>query len=143
MTDVMVHDARSSEAEGLVYAHPDRRDPFAADLTVGIFDKVASGQDTATSKAHRKPPAALPAAHTEPPDPAYTEPDPADTAPPDPAYTAPDPADTEPVERCCSPQGAAPMLTTAISALRGTVEQLRRAGLDDRAITAVAGLAIA
>ena len=159
MTNVMVHDARSSEVEGLVYARPDRRDPFAADPTVGIFDKVASGQDTATRKAHRKPPAALPAAHTEPPDPAdtappdpaYTEPDPADTEPPDPAYTEPDPADTEPpdpaytepVERCCSPQGAAPMLTTAISALRGTVEQLRRAGLDDRAITAVAGLAIA
>ena len=35
MTDVMLHDARSSEAEGLVYARPDRRDPFAADLTVG------------------------------------------------------------------------------------------------------------
>ena len=43
MTESMVHDGRSSEVTGLVYAHRNPRDPFSADPTIDIYKK-ASGK---------------------------------------------------------------------------------------------------
>ena len=52
MTAVMVHDGRSSEVEGIVYARPDQRDPFAADLMVGLYSGATRRSDATMSESH-------------------------------------------------------------------------------------------
>ena len=116
MTEVMLHDARASEVAGLAYARRDPRNPFAGDPTIGIFDKVTKGSDI-MSTAHPKPDAV---AHEA-----------VGSAP------ATQPTPPEGQQR---PSGSEVGLTDAVSLLRSSVDQLRSAGLDDRAIAAIAGL---
>ena len=117
MTDVMLHDGRSSEVEGLVYARIDPRNPLKADPTKGIYDKTAPKEHptmntapTAATSTAAGPPATDPAASAVP--------------------------STEPAS---TPQMAM-SLQEAISSLRDTIPVLRDSGLDDAAIASIAGL---
>ena len=118
MTDVMLHDGRSSEAEGLVYCRIDPRNPLKADPTRGIYDQTALKEHPTMS--------AVPAADTA----ASPAPE-ADTAG----------ALAKPSETAPSPSPALTLQET-IEALRDTVGRLRQSGLDDQAIASIAGLNI-
>ena len=121
MTDVMRHDGRSSEVEGLVYARLDRRNPLKADPTRGIYEHTTQ-QEPATMSATPAPDAPVASAPSAP--------DASAAAPPPPARQPAPP-----------PESALP-LKEAISLLRLTVQQLRESGLDDKAIASIAELEI-
>ena len=109
MTDVMVHDGRSSEPAGLVYAHRNPQQPFKGDPTVNIYNHIDQ-QDTARG-ATMPPPADPHKTHASHP-PSST------TASADPNLGVGGDIDT----------------------LRRSVDNLRKAGLDDVAIAAIAEL---
>ena len=110
-TNVMLHDGRSSEAEGLVYCRIDPRNPLKADPTKGIYDETAPKEPPAMNTAPAAgPPATDPAASAVP--------------------------STEPAS---TPQMAM-SLQEAISSLRDIIPVLRDSGLDDAAIASIAGL---
>ena len=123
MTDVMVHDGRSSEVEGIVYARRDPRDPFGADLMVGLYSGATRRSDAAMSESddHRRDRCGV------------TAPDTAGAA----AAVQPS-RGGEP-----SPAADSAALTKAVCAFRDAVEHLREAGLDDRDIAAAARLDLA
>ena len=122
MTDVMLHDGRSSEAEGLVYCRIDPRNPLKADPTRGIYDQTALKEPPAMNTA---------AAATEPA---------ADTSAQPPAPAADTAASAVPVSEPASTPQLATSLQEAIASLRDTVRVLRDSGLDDAAIASIAGL---
>ena len=156
--EVMLHDARSSEAQNLVYAHRDPRNPFAGDPTVRFYDDVP---DYTPNPKNATPgpetPATLPQPATAPttnvadlttntPDYAPTM-DTATRRPETPAHTPPHPTAPTPAKTPATSQPAtAPDPTIAIAELitefQGTVNKLRSAGLDDPTIAALAKLQI-
>ena len=111
MTDVMVHDGRSSEATGLVYAHRNPNNPFKGDPTVAIYH------------AHTPQPAPPAGGTMNTPNNGH------------PTSTPPPAADQNPASTTASGD-----LAENIAALRHCVNSLRHAGLDNHAITAIAGL---
>lgn len=115
MTEVMVHDGRSSEIEGPVYARRDPQNPFAGDPTVGIFDVVAGEQAEQAAAAG--------ASHQS-------------------GAARPGEAGPARPEQSSSPSDAVPVPADAVSDLRLQVERLRGAGLDDRAIAEAALLGL-
>ena len=121
-TDVMLHDGRSSEAEGLVYCRIDPRNPLKADPTKGIYDKTAPEEPPAMNTA---------AAATEPA---------ADTSAQPPAPAAGTAAPSAQTSETVPSPNPALALPEMISALRDTVHRLRQSGLDDQAIASIAGL---
>ena len=123
MTDVMVHDGRSSEVEGIVYARRDQRDPFAADLMVGLYSGATRRSDATMSESrdHRHDRCGV------------TAPDTAGAA----AAVQPSRGGKP------SPAADSGALTKAVCAFRDVVEHLREAGLDDRDIAAAARLDLA
>ena len=69
MTDVMLHDGRSSEISGLPYAHRNPRRPLRSDPMVGVLDKASP-----------TPPSAMTESKAKKENTAATEPQPPDTA---------------------------------------------------------------
>ena len=125
MTECMVHAGRSSEPAGLAYAHRNPRNPLAGDPTKNVYDKMAELAD-------QEPAAAAKAEPDEPPNPEPTTPPPADTA----RQQAVDPPGG-------APESAASAIGDTISAFRSAVEELRAAGLNGKAIAALAELDLA
>ena len=120
MTECMVHSGRSSEVTGLAYAHRNPRNPLAGDPTANIYEKAAE-------LAADEPAAA--AAMAGPDEPATAEPhDPPAPEPPSDQQTAP------------SDKAAAGAIGDAISAFQAAVAEMKAAGLDDKAIAALAEL---
>lgn len=109
MTDVMVHDGRSSEPAGLVYAHRNPQQPFKGDPTVNIYNHIDQQETTGGA--------------TMPP-----------TTEPDKAHASHPP--TVPAGDAATSSGIAADIDT----LRQCVKNLRSAGLDSTAISAIAGL---
>ena len=109
MTEVMVHDGRSSEPAGLVYAHRNPQQPFKGDPTVNIYNHNHKQETTEGA--------------TMPP-----------TTEPDRTHASHPPNGTTAITN--------PNLGVAndIAALRRSVNNLRNAGLDDVAISAIAEL---
>ena len=131
MTDVMIHDGRSSEVAGLPYAHRNPRDPLAADLVVGIYDKV---ERSATGRA-------TPMKSDTPASTTATLPDTAGPEQPEADADAESESQPEKVrtERE-GPQPTADPFTGAISRFRLVVAQLRATGLSDQTIADIAEL---
>ena len=131
MTDVMIHDGRSSEVAGLPYAHRNPRDPLAADLVVGIYDKVehsATGR-TPPMKSDTPNPTPAPTPDTDGPEQPEADADTGSENQPEEA-----PAEEEPPPPTVDP------FTEAISRFRLAVDQLRAAGLSDQTIADIADL---
>ena len=129
MTDVMVHDGRSSEVAGLPYAHRNPRNPLAADLVVGIYDKVEKSATGRTTAMTAKPLSPAPA---QPSDAAGPEQPAADTGP-----------ESQPAEARTGMEGLQPAtdpVAEAISQFRQAVAHLRAAGLSDQTIADIAKL---
>ena len=108
MTEVMVHDGRSSEPAGLVYAHRNPQQPFKGDPTVNIYNH--------TTEPHTTPGVNMP------------------TPIDNPESTSPH------SESLDSTRVDTDDLAIEIANLRTSVTRLRNAGLDDRAIAAIAEL---
>ena len=109
MTEVMVHDGRSSEPAGLVYAHRNPQQPFNGDPTVNIYNHIDQHEPTVG--------AAMPPT---------TEQHSANASRPPNGTTASADPDRS--------------VANDIDALRRSVNNLRNAGLDDVAISAIAEL---
>ena len=121
MTESMVHDGRSSEVTGLVYAHRDPRNPLDGDPTVGAYNKT-------TDPAESDPVATeTPAEPSNPPAPDLKGRSVFQT----PGGRLPDPPDG-------IAEGATGAAGDAISTLQGAIAELRAAGLNDKAIAALA-----
>ena len=130
MTECMVHAGRSSEPAGLAYARRDPRNPLAGDPTKNVYDKMAEPDD------HEPAITAKPRANPLNP----RTPIPRTTASPPPADTARQQAVDPPGG---APESAASAIGDTISAFRSAVEELRAAGLNGKAIAALAELDLA
>lgn len=67
MTDVLVHDGRSSEPAGLPYAHRNTRRPLRSDPMVGVLDKASPTPSSAMTESKAKEENAA-ATEPQPPD---------------------------------------------------------------------------
>ena len=139
MTECMVHSGRSSEVTGLAYAHRNPRNPLAGDPTKNIYDKAAAqaGDDPATTAAE-----AMPKELAEisvaggPSEPASAASMSEHDLPPTPEP----PGDQQPDPPPGDEKAAAGTIGDTISVLVGAVAKLRDAGLNDKAIVAIAEL---
>lgn len=126
MTESMVHDGRSSEVTGLVYAHRNPRNPLDGDPTVDAYKRAADpaeGDPATTGKT---------AEAGEPPAPDLKGRSVFET-----------PGGQLPDQPAGNTEGTAGAAGDAISTLHGAIAELRAAGLNDKAIAALAEFELA
>ena len=136
MTECMVHSGRSSEVTGLAYAHRNPRNPLAGDPTKNIYDKAAAqADDDPAAAAMPEDPAEIPVTGGP------NEPASAASMPRHDRPTTPEPPGNQQPDPTAGDEMAAPgTMEGTISALIGAVAKLRDAGLNDKAIVAIAEL---